>query len=1008
MDSLRQKQIDEVLQYDKVINSRVFGREVDQVAQFNDPRSRPTKDDITFQAEVDKRIQQILESIQKFSSSLNYLDSNEEPLSISRDREVAPQQPPEPVGESQSWKKDTPEQIRADLASFSPQDLLDAFNWFKWLRDEARGNNDMNKARSEQAKIDALMSDGRLDAIWSAEGNIYPSVEEINPLSGRGKRKVGGLKSKEKEKSDRTALERVDDSTMEILSNYNSLLDFITTYEKNTIYGNKSVQDAQFQADKIKSLLSPLKQLLLSLQASTNQELLDKSYGVLDAIIQSIENAPPFQKVNKDEVEEYAPVVSSSEGDVRKLIDKLNSQIDKLINKHDELKELPLKMILSASEQKAHFDLLNAIARIAGKLGSRVEKLRDFLDFSSAYEEVKNDKEKYEEYKDKMRTFQQAQKEEDESNNVLNRADTILSSAVGETGIIESEEVKQQAREALHKKVTKNTFQKFLEHTRDLLNQVEEKLRFTSEYDDDYQMLVDVRQRIQERIDDIEERYGVEGAGKKKAGSKFIKQYAPRLEDYDEREYGDTNKVDNFDARYEDNIIEEDDIQVGGKSLSSDLQKMVKVKGKGKKVCMPKNTYLNEHHHLINLLDDASGKLGKEARKQKKELEGGRARVNPGWTKEAFEARQKQGFYKNMTWEQFQESQRKFYEDSEKMKAKLAKQQQEYEEQIKRDPDSEIIWCKVDANGDRLPRLGEHATRRECKARNELAFQKWEEKEHPINAKFFRPLMKGLTKLGDVATKVAPLVGVPSIVTDAYKTFAPPGSEYNKEGKGKKRGGAMSKEDREHFINAFHQDGEMLAKKKKKELIELLVEQFGLDANKLKNKQKYELESLYLDNKYPGLDRSEVYSYESSVYKAKKKGGSKYDADPLKKGNFTKPNEYASIVSKQLYPKGRIGPSNEDNDKAYNMAMAIDKASRRRVQLGKEDVKALAPVLPLGGIPELGMSGAGKVTKGEDFGALLAKLKDGKKSRELKKAKKTVKVKGGALSFNDDNNDMYD
>jgi len=45
--------------------------------------------------------------------------------------------------------------------------------------------------------------------------------------------------------------------------------------------------------------------------------------------------------------------------------------------------------------------------------------------------------------------------------------------------------------------------------------------------------------------------------------------------------------------------------------------------------------------------------------------------------------------------------------------------------------------------------------------------------------KVFRPLVTGLTKAADFAAKeIAPRVGVPKVVTEAYKTFAPPTSEF--------------------------------------------------------------------------------------------------------------------------------------------------------------------------------------------------------------------------------------
>ena len=42
----------------------------------------------------------------------------------------------------------------------------------------------------------------------------------------------------------------------------------------------------------------------------------------------------------------------------------------------------------------------------------------------------------------------------------------------------------------------------------------------------------------------------------------------------------------------------------------------------------------------------------------------------------------------------------------------------------------------------------------------------------------FAPIVSGLTKLGDIAADMGSAVGMPSIVSDVYKTFAPPGSKY--------------------------------------------------------------------------------------------------------------------------------------------------------------------------------------------------------------------------------------
>jgi len=917
MDSLRQRQIDEVLQYDKVINSRVFGREVDQVAQFNDPKSRPNKDDITFQAEIEKRVEELMNTIQKMSNNISDVNVQEKP------------------------------------------------------------------------------SEPSVGAVEGEETSI------LAPLTGPllSQTDIKNLKSLSDTKSLKDRLNTSENLTADVLSRYNSLVDYILQYKKYTIYGNQSVQDAQFTADKVKSLLQPLKSLLIRIQSSDNDELLSKSYNVLNKIIEAIESAPPFIKIDNNELnKETAP------NDVSKLekyysgVDKKIDLIDKKINKARSI------IVYSERDKVGKDELLRQLESQKRELQlERAKGEEPEVKYAiQQYKEVEDESLTPEERKQLLERFNKhisaLEKKESLSEEEVEELDAILGELVSNGTITDSQRdklferivrasptgLKQDGYKILSSAIneyqsskSKELGSKQEEYSRVVdrinvqLKRAYEAIEKANNIDGEIQKLENDITQLQStitpatktrrrnqiqgiintkraRITTLQSsadykspaqlralkalitRYNTTLADEKKrilgngksGGRKFQGQYAPTVDDYDEDEYGDTNQNDNLEDIDEDYIVEEDDIQVGrGK--------------KSKKVCMPKKTYMNEHHHLISLLDEASGKLGKEARKQKNEIEGsgmasdlekfikkkgGRARVNPGWTKESFEARQKQGFYKGMTWEQFQEQQRKFYEDSEKMKAKLAKQQQEYEEQIKRDPDSEIIWCKIDANGDRVKgALGDQATKRECKARH----QKNYEKTDPIGAKFFSPLVKGLTKIGDLAADFGSAVGLPPIVSDIYKAVPPPDSKYYK-GNGKKR------------------------------------------------------------------------------------GSGKYDADPLKKGNFTKQNEYASIISKQLYPKGRIGPSNENDDKAYNMAMAIDKASRKKVQLGKEEVKALKPVLPLGGIPEMSASGAGRVTKGEDFGALLAKLKDGKKSRELKKAKKTVKVKGGALSFNDDNNNMFD
>jgi len=96
------------------------------------------------------------------------------------------------------YMADETQWIRDNLANLSDQQLVSAFNYYKYLRDEARASGDVAKARQEQSRIDALLPDGgRLEQILFADGNVPPAPEEIRPVGlgikklkkGIGKRK---------------------------------------------------------------------------------------------------------------------------------------------------------------------------------------------------------------------------------------------------------------------------------------------------------------------------------------------------------------------------------------------------------------------------------------------------------------------------------------------------------------------------------------------------------------------------------------------------------------------------------------------------------------------------------------------------------------------------------------------------------------------------------------------------------------------------------------------------
>jgi len=92
-------------------------------------------------------------------------------------------------------------------------------------------------------------------------------------------------------------------------------------------------------------------------------------------------------------------------------------------------------------------------------------------------------------------------------------------------------------------------------------------------------------------------------------------------------------------------------------------------------------------------------------------------------------------------------------------------------------PGEELVACKVK---DDLSLGRNVVSKQRCKELHDARFAKWEAENHPVSAKFFRPIVEGLTKAADFA--VGNIPGINTIAKEAYKTFAPPGSQYYQPG----------------------------------------------------------------------------------------------------------------------------------------------------------------------------------------------------------------------------------
>ena len=119
--------------------------------------------------------------------------------------EQAPEEAPEeapaqaPIGQVVApYITPEEERLRRDLPSMTRVQIIDAFDYYKHLRDEALGKGDLQKARQEQSRIDILINNPN-DTVFrpppegiSFYGNS-PEIKRPSALDGRGKFRGGAL-----------------------------------------------------------------------------------------------------------------------------------------------------------------------------------------------------------------------------------------------------------------------------------------------------------------------------------------------------------------------------------------------------------------------------------------------------------------------------------------------------------------------------------------------------------------------------------------------------------------------------------------------------------------------------------------------------------------------------------------------------------------------------------------------------------------------------------------------
>ena len=237
--------------------------------------------------------------------------------------------------------------------------------------------------------------------------------------------------------------------------------------------------------------------------------------------------------------------------------------------------------------------------------------------------------------------------------------------------------------------------------------------------------------------------------------------------------------------------IKEAKAKVEGKGKSKSKSKACCKECKDDKVCMSKKTYLSEHDRLIKMLADTSKKTGKEAKEQSAEVK---------------KRKLKGGVLSEEKKKQLADERKAYVKDMKENPEKYKNKSFDPSEGGTKEPCSYRPALEKGGLTFKHRISAGYQTPEDCQriqqAQIDESNRRLEENESGVN-KFFRKVVGGLTKVADFATN---LPFVPTVAKEAYKAFAPPGSEFYSGGRIVKlkvmKGAGMKPEEKTFFITA--------------------------------------------------------------------------------------------------------------------------------------------------------------------------------------------------------------
>ena len=327
MATFRQEQIDEILNYERSLNRRIYDTEILAVSRMNDERTPPSNRDIKFEALlgglVDKLKQTIAEAVQSVASkqypSLNAVNSAK---ILALNTGVKGVRAPPPNSEQAEQNKLAAESIQKALADARRGKQLDKANVGTVsvpLDPDGVPNVDDEPLDEIDAMQQLLYNRRKLQETSGEDLFMDDGLGRGRPMKARHqgfgadfvkRRKVGGVEPEEKgettgqsetAKSEKSMTKTTENILYDCIGQYNGIIDkLLEATQQNGLYKNKrlaSASNVQYYSNVLKGLLEPFKHLMFEL-AQVQQPETASLFNMVGKVVEIIDICPPFQKID--------------------------------------------------------------------------------------------------------------------------------------------------------------------------------------------------------------------------------------------------------------------------------------------------------------------------------------------------------------------------------------------------------------------------------------------------------------------------------------------------------------------------------------------------------------------------------------------------------------------------------------------------------------------------------------------------------------------------------------